>query len=1132
MRSLIARLLVVVSVALLPALAFQAYTESQERHVRQTLVEDEALRLVRLVASEQKRILDGAEQVLDTISATPAVLDDMPEICQHLMANLLPKNPRYNFLAVIGLDGHLLCSPGPIDPSLDLSDRFFFRQALQTGGFVVGEYTVGRVSGQPAIHLAKPFTHRDGKIAGVIAVALSLDWLGQQLAHLSLPPGALASITDRNGVTLARTLDGERFVGTPARPENHFTLEGNEIRVTSLTTLEGLRRIAAYSPPGADPKGLRISVVLDPQRGFPALTEQNRIGLLLIVAGCVLALMLAALLGTQLIRRPVNRLLAAADRWRNGDLTAGTGLRKDSSEFGRLGAAFDAMAAALDARERALRTALESTTDGVIVLDRAWRITYLNAHAKALIARGRDLLGQVVWEAFPSLAGTSFADAYRAAMEQGQPTRVKDWYAPLNGYYEAKIYPSTDGVTIFYGDLTEKHRIETALAGIEARLRLAQEAAGIGVWEYDSAENAIIWSPEQYALYGIEPAAGPQTFEQWLDLVTPEDRPAVLDASTAAQQSGSTLFRLEFRIRRRSDGAVRWLFTLGRLVSDGPGGSFRMVGVSLDVTDRRRVEDDLQRAVALLRAIGTCSPDPIYAKDTEGRFLFTNPAVLAVIGKPAEEVIGHTDAEWHHDPEQAAAVMANDRGIIATGRTERLEEIFDAGTERRVFRSAKAPLRMDDGSVVGVVAISSDITQLKETEAALRRLTDELEARVRAEVAAREVAQSRAAQAERMQALGLLAGGIAHDFNNVLQAVEGAASLIERRPGDAPGARRLARHALDAVDRGASITRRLLAFARRGDLRAEALDVVDLLGGLREILAHTLGAVIEVHVRLGAGLPRLFADKGQLETVLVNLASNARDAMPDGGRLTLAAEAELVTSNDATHPAGLAAGRYVRLTIADTGAGMDAATLARACEPFFTTKEIGAGTGLGLPMAKGFATQSGGALRVESAPGQGTTVTLWLPEAVPGTRKSDSRADAAARFGGNAPPTVRVLLVDDEELVREMLAESLEDLGFGVLAAANGPEVLGLLASGEAVDVLVTDLSMPGMDGLAVIRAAQDRRPGLPAVLLTGYAGDGAALAVGGAVTGAFSLLRKPIRIHELTDRIQSVMAAKATVTR
>ena len=355
MKSLLARLLLIVSAALVPAIAFQAYTENEARRTRQQLVEDEALRLVRMVASEQQRIVEGAEQVLNVLSGDPGVQDSQPQDCQRLLANVLQLSPRYNFAAVIGLNGHLVCASGPFDPSVDVSDRAFFRLALQTGGFVIGEYTVGRFSNQPTIHMAKPFRNGKGIIAGVVEVALSIDWLGKQLERLALPPDAVASIKDRNGTVLARHPDGARFVGHPMVAENRFSLEGSEVKVVELKGLDGRQRITAYSPVGAEPKGLRIGVGLDRDVTFAAATQANLKGLILIIAGAVLALLTTALAGTHLIRRPLDRLLLVADRWRSGDLAARTGLPADSSEFGRLAAAFDSMAEAQGNREHALR---------------------------------------------------------------------------------------------------------------------------------------------------------------------------------------------------------------------------------------------------------------------------------------------------------------------------------------------------------------------------------------------------------------------------------------------------------------------------------------------------------------------------------------------------------------------------------------------------------------------------------------------------------------------------------------------------------------------------------------------------------------------------------------------------------
>lgn len=412
-------------------------------------------------------------------------------------------------------------------------------------------------------------------------------------------------------------------------------------------------------------------------------------------------------------------------------------------------------------------------------------------------------------------------------------------------------------------------------------------------------------------------------------------------------------------------------------------------------------------------------------------------------------------------------------------------------------------------------------------EVALRRLNEGLEARVREEVAAKEEAQAQLVHAQRMEALGQLAGGIAHDFNNVIQAVGGGAKLIEDAASNPARVRRIAAMIREAAGRGAAVTRRLLSFSRRADLRAEPLDVHDLLFGMQEVLAYTLGGGIRVELEVEAGLPPLLADKGQLETVLVNLATNGRDALAGQGTITLCAAAALVGGNEGMKPAQLRPGAYVCLSVRDAGVGMSPEVLARASDPFFTTKPRGKGTGLGLAMARGFAEQSSGAFAIMSEAGRGTTVSLWLPvtdEDLPAVGRP-----AAERGSTSRGDCGRILLVDDEAIVREITAEGLRAAGFAVRVAEGGAEALDALKAGEDVDLLVSDLSMPGMDGLTLIREAQGHRPGLPAILLTGFATDAAELAMGGALSGTFSLLRKPIDAKTLSDRAGMLLQADET---
>ncbi|WP_052401874.1 hybrid sensor histidine kinase/response regulator [Muricoccus aerilatus] len=462
---------------------------------------------------------------------------------------------------------------------------------------------------------------------------------------------------------------------------------------------------------------------------------------------------------------------------------------------------------------------------------------------------------------------------------------------------------------------------------------------------------------------------------------------------------------------------------------------------------------------------------------------------------------------------------------------------------REVGRAA--PLSPVSTSILEVNGVSASLAEAAanlrvssaerdRAQADLRRLNEELQARVEAEVSAREEAQAKAALAQRMQALGQLAGGIAHDFNNVLQATTGCAATIDRRAADPEAVRRFARLILKASARGTSVTRRLLAFAQQSDLRAEPIDVAALFAGLQEILSHTLGSHIAVRVVVPSPFPWLLADRGQLETVLVNLATNARDAMQGGGSLTFAASAETIAGRAA--PGGLQPGGYIRLAVTDTGVGMDGKTLARAAEPFFTTKGRGEGNGLGLAMARGFVEQSGGALAIESRLGEGTTVFLWFPvkepvnEPVrePARGAAASPGDARAEEAGEHPVARKplVLLVEDEDVVREVLVTELEDEGYEVLPARGAEEALSLLDRAGMVDALVTDLNMPGMNGLELIRAVRKRRASIPTVLLTGNAEDGVPLALEGAMTQNFSLLRKPVLGSDLADRLTSLTSA------
>jgi signal transduction histidine kinase len=391
----------------------------------------------------------------------------------------------------------------------------------------------------------------------------------------------------------------------------------------------------------------------------------------------------------------------------------------------------------------------------------------------------------------------------------------------------------------------------------------------------------------------------------------------------------------------------------------------------------------------------------------------------------------------------------------------------------------------------------------------LGRLNQDLERRV-------EERTSEIVQLQKMDSLGRLTGGVAHDFNNLLAAVIMSLELLRKQlPGADPKIEQLLDNAMQGAERGAALTRRMLAFARRQDLKPQAVELNELVQGMQDLLKSTSGPLVRLETRVPAGLPPVLVDAHQLELAVLNLAVNARDAMPRGGTLTIAAREQAIASN---HPSGLATGPYVSLAVSDTGEGMDAATLKRALEPFFTTKGVGEGTGLGLSMVHGLAMQSGGRIMLHSRKGEGTTVELLLPttESAEPAASHDPPAKTAA-----AGASRTILAVDDDGLVLSGTVAMLEDLGHTVIAASSGNEALDLARANDSIDLVVTDHAMPGLTGLQFAAELQTFRPGLPVILATGYAQfpDGVAVEL--------PRLVKPFTQAQLAEAVQRAFRPK-----
>ncbi len=414
--------------------------------------------------------------------------------------------------------------------------------------------------------------------------------------------------------------------------------------------------------------------------------------------------------------------------------------------------------------------------------------------------------------------------------------------------------------------------------------------------------------------------------------------------------------------------------------------------------------------------------------------------------------------------------------------------------------------------------------RVSERTAALQSFNEELEQRIDQRTRERETALAQLFEAQKMDTIGRLTGGVAHDFNNLLMAVLGSLSLLEKRLPEDAQCRRLLQNAVQGAQRGAALTQRLLAFSRRQELKPESVNLSELVSGMGELLKRALGIEVDLVCQFPMSLSPVLVDSNQLELALLNLALNARDAMPSGGTLTIQAAEEVIGQKPGD---SLGAGEYVRVGVSDTGVGMDEVTRAKATDPFFTTKGPGKGTGLGLSMVHGLAAQSGGQLRIVSTPGVGTTVELWLPRAT---------TDAVSLVRGAERPTPaplpataswRVLIVDDDLLVLTGTAALIEDLGHVAIEVPSASEALAVLASDPAIDVIVTDHAMPNMTGMQLAQSVQEKYPGIPIVLATGYAELPADPAEFGIVK-----LAKPCSQTEIAAAIQTAMSSARRETR
>ena len=668
----------------------------------------------------------------------------------------------------------------------------------------------------------------------------------------------------------------------------------------------------------------------------------------------------------------------------------------------------------------------------------------------------------------------------------------------------------------------------------EERLQLALAAAdAVGTWDWDIGEDRFIADAHFAELHGVDPSkAGQLPISEYMHGVHPEDRAMVARGIKHCITHG-TEYAEEYRLLQ-ADGTLRWVFARGRCYKDHHGRPMRFLGAALDLTERKHTEQALRQSQTELQLIINAMPILISYVDAEERFRLNNAAYLdwygltpqELYGRKIREVIGE-EAYFLRAPYIAEALAG--RACSFSFYTPHRD-----GSIRHALMNY-LPRHGADGAVNGFYIFVIDETERKKTEEALRNLNETLEERVSArteqlaqanerlqnEMFERERAEDALRHAQKMEAVGQLTGGIAHDFNNMLTGIIGSLDLMQRyiANGRADEIGRFTEAAVSSANRAAALTHRLLAFSRRQSLDRKQLNVNELVHSLEDLIRRTKGDPIDLQLRLPEDVWPVSTDVSQLENALLNLVINARDAMPEGGTLLIQTANVYLDSSDITILEPVKAGEYVMLAVSDNGTGMTPSIRSKAFDPFFTTKPIGQGTGLGLSMIYGFAQQSGGHVSLDSVPGQGTCVRLYLPRLLEPTPETSSVKKAEPIAASSSGETA--IVVEDDAAVRMLVLDLLRELGYKTFEAANAKIALPLFESAQRVDLLVTDVGLPGMNGRQLAEIARQHRPGLKVLFMTGYAQIAAERQ--GFLEEGMDMVAKPFVLEVLASKIRKL---------
>lgn len=786
---------------------------------------------------------------------------------------------------------------------------------------------------------------------------------------------------------------------------------------------------------------------------------------------------------------PWVRILGEPVRDGSGDIVGAQGALQDVTEL-------------VSAREQTdeanarLARALDQMTEAFFVLDREWKYIYLNRRVTEILRRSEEeLLGKVIWEVFPEARGTTFDEKFREAAESGKPVQFVAYYPPMAAWFGIDAEPTPDGLAVFFKDVTRQR-------ADEEQLRLLSEATArlndmILITEGD-VEDPTAGAKIVYANEAFERQTGYTTNDilgRTLSLLhgeqTDVEELRMIGESLAAGQQVHS----ELTYHRKSGEAFRAEVDIVPIRDGEPITHWVVVG--RDVSERARFLEELQLSEERFRLVSRATNDIIYDWDVDQSEIWWSETAERLLGMQptaaATELPDFLDRIHPEDQDRMRAALHS----VLDGSTTVLNAEYRLPHPERGYLTIveKAfALRKEGRKPHRIVGSLQDVTEARAQQAQLQ-------------------------QAQKLEVTGQLTGGIAHDFNNLLTIIIGNTELIEDYAENNPQLQELAQTTISVAERGAELTHHLLAFARRQPLEPELVDVGALFEDMRPLFLRALTEVIDLNIEVGAELCPVNVDKHQLENALLNLVINARDAMPTGGHLSIKAANQVLNGDYVSGRVEVSAGEYVMIALSDDGEGMSTDVQQKVFEPFFTTKEVGKGSGMGLSMVYGFVKQSNGHIAIYSEPGEGTVVRLYLPRAA-GAAALAPQDDGQIETTGKAE---HILVVEDDDQLRENVANQLSSLGYRLTLSANGPEALEALATSKDISLMFTDIVMPGgMNGREVVERARQMYPELKVIYTSGYTQD-ASVHQGRMEVGA-RFLSKPYRRRDLSRIIKETL--------